>query len=33
MAYQLFKEVVLVEDITEKGLLKGNVAPIRIVPQ
>ena len=28
MTYQLFEEVVLVEDITEKGLLKGDVATI-----
>ena len=28
MTYQLFEEVVLVKDITEKGLLKGDVATI-----
>lgn len=28
MTYQLFEEVVLLEDITEKGLLKGDVATI-----
>ena len=28
MSYQLFEEVVLVSDITEKGLLKGDVATI-----
>ena len=28
MAYQLFEEVVLVEDVAEKGLLKGDVATI-----
>lgn len=28
MTYQLFEEVVLVEDVPEKGLLKGDVATI-----
>jgi hypothetical protein len=28
MTYQLFEEVVLLEDVTEKGLLKGDVATI-----
>lgn len=28
MTYQLFEEVVLLEDIAEKGLLKGDVATI-----
>lgn len=28
MTYRLFEEVVLLEDITEKGLLKGDVATI-----
>lgn len=28
MTYQLFEEVVLLEDIIEKGLLKGDVATI-----
>lgn len=28
MTYQLFEEVVLLEDISEKGLLKGDVATI-----
>jgi hypothetical protein len=28
MTYKLFEEVVLLEDISEKGLLKGDVATI-----
>ena len=28
MSYQLFEEVILLEDVTEKGLLKGDVATI-----
>jgi hypothetical protein len=28
MTYQLFEEVVLVEDVDEKGLLKGDVVTI-----
>jgi hypothetical protein len=28
MSYQLFEEVILLEDVVEKGLLKGDVATI-----